>query len=185
MMREAKAAASFEGSLVSCRDDELVAADAGNRVARAHTPEQALRHLLQKRIAYGMAERIVDRLEAIEIEAQKRDLLLTAPAQRRIQPLPQEDAVGEIGERIVPRHVRDPGLVAVALGQIADGIDLVSAHAGAKLPAYDLDRNGPAVGGLQPRFLGRGFDCRWLEVKIVQQIARHVRADELFERPAA
>ena len=57
-------------------DRELVAADARDRVGLAHAGLQALGAALDQQVAGGVAERVVDVLEAVEIEA-------AAPPRRR------------------------------------------------------------------------------------------------------
>ena len=47
---------------------ELVAAQAGERVARSHGVAQAAGDLLQQPVAVGVAERVVDRLEIVEVD---------------------------------------------------------------------------------------------------------------------
>ena len=56
-----------------------------------------------------MAEGIVDRLEAIEIDQQQREALALPPLprQRISMWLAQQHPVGKAGERIVMRHVGD------------------------------------------------------------------------------
>ena len=61
-------------------DGEFVAAEAGHRVGAAHHALQALGHRAQQRVADRMAERIVDALEAVEIEEHDRELVRRAPS---------------------------------------------------------------------------------------------------------
>jgi len=55
-----------------CRHDhrEFITAKPGQHTVRSERPFQSLGYLLQQQIANAMAERVVDRLEAIEIEEQ-------------------------------------------------------------------------------------------------------------------
>jgi len=53
-------------------DGELVAAEAPDEINLAHTLLQPGRDLGQQRIAGGVAERVIDVLEAVEIEAEHR-----------------------------------------------------------------------------------------------------------------
>ncbi len=57
-------------------DQELVAADPGDLVARAHGGAQPVGHLLENGVAGGMAERVVDVLESIEIDRHQRQRLV-------------------------------------------------------------------------------------------------------------
>src|SRR4029077_1083514 len=69
---------------------------------------QPVRHFPQEFVSHGMSERVVDFLEAIEIEAEDRDLSAAADAAERIlQLLAKISAVWQIGERVMPGHMRD------------------------------------------------------------------------------
>ena len=66
-----------------------------------------------------MAERVVDALEAVEIEAEHGKALAAPQAQERLlQLLAEQRAVGEVGERVVARQVGDLLLLAAALGDV-------------------------------------------------------------------
>jgi len=66
-------------------------------------------------------------LEAVEIHAQHRELVLGHRRQvdGRAQALVESGAVGQIGERVVVRHVRDALLAALAVGDVVDDADEV------------------------------------------------------------
>src|SRR5690606_15570698 len=51
--------------------DELVAAYASNRVALAREPLEPFRQFLDHQVARGMAERVVDLLETVEVEEEQ------------------------------------------------------------------------------------------------------------------
>ena len=53
---------------------ELVAAEAGDGVRRAHGDLQAAGHLLEDVVAGGVAEAVVDRLEVVEVDEDDRDV---------------------------------------------------------------------------------------------------------------
>ncbi len=81
----------------------------------------------------GMAERVVDALEAVEVEAEHGEALAAPQAlQRLLQLLAEQGAVGEVGERVVARKVGDLLLLAAALGDV-----LVERH-----PASAFERLG-------------------------------------------
>ena len=83
--------------------DELVAALPADGVgARTHS-HQAFGDGLQQLVADRMAERIVDVLEAIQIEEQHRDLLAVARRQgdRLADAVVQQHAVGQAGQEVV------------------------------------------------------------------------------------
>ncbi len=69
-----------------------------------------------------MAERIVDALELIEIEAEHRQALAALHAlDLVIELLEQQHAIGQVGQRVVARHVRDAVFRALAFGDVFVG----------------------------------------------------------------
>ena len=121
---------------VGLDDGELVAAQAGHEIALAHAAEQALADLLQQHVADRVPERVVDGLEAVEVETEDGKALAAPQAQqRRLQLLAEQRAVGEVGEHVVARQVRDLLLLAAALGDV-----LVQRHPAAALQR--LSRHG-------------------------------------------
>ena len=95
---------------------ELVAAEPRHRVELAHAGAQPLGAGLEQPVARRVAERVVDLLEAVEVEAQDRRLGAAPPP-----------ALGGLGERVAqPDPVRQAGQ-AVVLGEEAgagDRLDL-------------------------------------------------------------
>jgi hypothetical protein len=61
---------------------ELVAAVPADGVGFAHAGQQALRGIAQQGIAHRVAEGIIHRLEAIEVDEQQRDLVAAALGKR-------------------------------------------------------------------------------------------------------
>ena len=83
-------------------DGELVAAQARHEIALAHAAEQALADLLQEHVAHGMPERVVDGLEAIEVQAEDGKSLAAPQAQQRLlQLLAEQRAVGEVRQHVM------------------------------------------------------------------------------------
>ena len=76
----------------------------------------------QQRVADRMAERVVDGLEAVEIEEQHGELLAAAASACSML-LAEQHAVGQIGERVVARHVHDLRLGPAPLGDVLEGRD--------------------------------------------------------------
>ena len=110
-------------------DGEFVAAEARHRVALAHAGRQALGHRHQQSIADGMAERVVDVLEVVEVETEDRHLAVAADAHQGVfDPLAQQDAVGQVGQDVVMRHVRDLRLRLAAIGDVLVGRDPATAR---------------------------------------------------------
>ena len=73
------------------QDGELVPAHAGQRVAAAQTGLQARGHALEQLVALGMAEGVVDQLEAIEVDEQQRDQAAIAPRRHQRDAEPVEE----------------------------------------------------------------------------------------------
>ena len=100
-------------------DGELVAAHAGDGVGLAHQRAQPIGHQLQQLVAGRMAQRVVDVLEVVEVEqVGGHDLAALDARQRLLQALVEQHAVGQAGQRVVQRHVRDLGLRAALLGDV-------------------------------------------------------------------
>ena len=123
---------------------ELVAAEAGERVRVADRAADALGDLDQQLVAGGVAERIVDLLEAVEVHQQDRQLGVVAPrvADRLADALAEQDPVGQPGERIVQRLVLvELGLLdQLALGALALGDVLDHRHRTAGAPCSSRSR---------------------------------------------
>jgi hypothetical protein len=82
--------------------------------------EKSLGHLFQERVTDGVAKRIVDALEMIEIETMdsKAIFLSSRPRQRLVQPFAKEDAIREPRQGVVMRHTDYTGLRLLSLGNV-------------------------------------------------------------------
>ena len=102
---------------VGADDDELVPAESRDRVGRAHSGRQPGRQGGQDRVAGGVTERVVDDLEAVEIEHQDRhvDAFTPATGQRVGETVERQRAVRQAGERVVQRGVSSRLFLGVAL----------------------------------------------------------------------
>ena len=91
-------------------DRELVAADAGDRVAVLSAGHQALRAGLDHPVAGAVAKRVVELAEPVQVEGQERRPLAALARARQgvLDPLEQAGAVGKVGQRVV--HGQMPGL---------------------------------------------------------------------------
>ena len=107
--RSAIASASCSLGDVLAEDDELVAAEARDGVARAQRPRAARsRHGQQQLVAGVVAERVVDDLEVVEVEeehARRSARSRPARASQCVEAVEQQRAVGQPGERVVQRLV--------------------------------------------------------------------------------
>ncbi len=106
-------------------DDEFVAAEARHHVGVADDLAQPVGHRAQQLVAAGMAERVVDLLELIEIDEQHGAGLARMPrgSQRLVDLVAKVSPVRQAGERVVARHVADLGLGVLALGDVLDQHD--------------------------------------------------------------
>ena len=95
---------------------EFIAADARHGVVAAQVATQTQRHILEQQVADMVAERIVDRLEAIEVEEHQREVAAVALdlADHLLDAVFQQDAVGQTGEVVVQGEL---GQLLVGLGQ--------------------------------------------------------------------
>ena len=126
---------------VGLDDGEFIAAEARDGVALAHAALQPQRDLPEQLVAGRMAERVVHALEAVEIETQDRRATVARRAPHGVRQIVRErNAVGQSGERVVPRHVGDPFLGAAAFGDV-----LVHRHPAAVAERLDQDADGPSV----------------------------------------
>ena len=106
---------------LAVHDGELVAAEPRHGLGAGHHALQPLAYRAQQRIADRMTERIVDALEAVEVEEHHRQFV--AAAQRLHHLVLEHHPVRQVGQRVVPRHVNDLGLGAPALGDVFIGRD--------------------------------------------------------------
>ena len=117
----ATSAASVESVDAVEQDGELVAAEAGDRVGRAHRRLQPPRDLLEDGVAGRVAEAVVDRLEVVEVDEHDADR--GAAAQRAhdrvLDAVGEQRAVGEARDGVVERLVRELVLERLALADVA------------------------------------------------------------------
>ena len=76
--------------------------------------------LHQHLVACGVANRVVDQLEPVQVEEQHRERATTLAhaGDRGVEPFQQLRPVGQPGQRIVPRLVGEPLLGADALADL-------------------------------------------------------------------
>jgi hypothetical protein len=88
--------------------DELVTALPADRIRGARTAQQAGRDGLEQLVAERVPERIVDVLEAIEVEVEDRDVSLVARgrADRVADAFLEEHAIRQAGEIVMLRRMR-------------------------------------------------------------------------------
>ena len=81
------------------------------------------RRFLEDLVADRMTERVIDRLEAVEIEHQQGERLAAAlrAIERLLHALAEQRAVGKAGQFVMRRHFGDARLGALALGDVGEG----------------------------------------------------------------
>ena len=87
------------------QEGELVAAEAGDRIPRPRQVVERPGHCTQQRVAALVPERVVDLLEAVEVEEEQADVFTAFPArlELRFETLEEERPVRQLGERVVQR----------------------------------------------------------------------------------
>jgi hypothetical protein len=109
-------------------DREFVAAEPRDGVVFGHAFAEPAGNFLQQRIADRMAERVVDFLEMIEIEAEHRELVATLDEpQRLLELFAEQRPVRQIGQRVVARHVRNLFLGLRPFGDVLERRDPAAA----------------------------------------------------------
>ena len=101
---------------------EFVAAHARHGVVLGHTTEQARGHFLEHPVAGRVAEGVVDRLEAVQVEEHQHHprLLPFGGLQRGVQAVLEQGAVGQVGQGVVVGQAVDALLTGLALADIAE-----------------------------------------------------------------
>ena len=110
-MRRARPAASSGGMDVLLEHHELVAAEPRHEILGPQHLAQPFGHRAQQLVAAGMAERVVDLLELVEVDEQQRRQLFGALLGRQQTPdlVAEIDPVGQRGQFVVARQMTDPG----------------------------------------------------------------------------
>jgi hypothetical protein len=118
---------------------ELVAAEAGHRVARAGDQLEALRDLDEQLVTGRVAERVVDGLEVVEVAEQhrQRTRVPTVQGQRVLEPLTEQRPVRQPGELVVEGPSAQVLLPQGDLGQQPSMI-----HYDHQLPQHQCDGSG-------------------------------------------
>ena len=104
-------------------NNKLVSTYACNAVRFANGGEQALPHRREEDVADGVAKRVVDLFEEIDVNEEDRDsLAVVSPSQDCLaETLLEQRAVGEAGQVIVMREVVDVIGATAVLGNVTAG----------------------------------------------------------------
>ena len=89
-------------------EDELVATESAQGVFLAHALAQALGHLLEQAVARCVPQTVVDGLEVVEVDEDHahQGVVALGQAEGMAQALLDQDAVGQVGERVEVGHAR-------------------------------------------------------------------------------
>ena len=99
-------------------DQELVATETGHEVARSHAPSDPIGDLAQHEVAGRVTVRVVDALEAVDVDEHHGALVGTVH-QHALEVLEHREPVGEAGERIMTSLVSELFLELLALRDVA------------------------------------------------------------------
>ena len=108
------------------QEGELVAAEAGDGVHRAQHAAEALGQLHEQPVAGAVPQRVVDLLEAVDVQEQHRPPRLPvrpAAIQRAAQAVQEQRPIGQRGERVLQCLESQRRLAALALDRVADRAD--------------------------------------------------------------
>src|SRR4029079_10473734 len=94
---------------VALQDGKLVAGKARHGVGLSHTATQSCRDLHQKLVAERVSEAVVDLFEAVEVEAKNGEPLAADLREAIFDSRAEQMPIGQIGQSVVERHVRDSG----------------------------------------------------------------------------
>jgi hypothetical protein len=179
-------------------DDEFVAPDARDRVDRTQDASQPGADLGEQGVARRVPVRIVDVLEAIQVDEKHRE----GPAfpfrgpDRLLQPVSQQEAVGQTRERVVQRLMLESGQVLAPLADVPEDGHPVHrpSSAGGHRHDFHLERvlrtirTGRAHLALErladrEGAPGRRHGVAWRDVEEVERLAQSLRRGNSGELP--
>ena len=107
------------------QDRELVAAQPGGGVRGAKAPTESFRHGDEQLVACSVPEAVVHGLELVEVDEQHGHATRASfgAGERVVEAIREEGLVGEVGERVVERLVRQRDLQPDPLGDVAQAPD--------------------------------------------------------------
>ena len=100
-------------------DDELVATDPRDRVARPEPGPQTVRDRLQRLVSARMADAVVDLFEVVDVDdGHPHEMIGFGEQHRPLQAVVETGPVGQLGERIVSCLMDERQFGFVALGDV-------------------------------------------------------------------
>ena len=134
------------------QDQEFVAALAADRVAAAHAGADALGRLLEQPVPGAMAQGIVHRLEAVQVDMQHRQSLAvaTGPADGLAEPVGEQGPVGQTGEEVMLGEEADAGFRSLVFGDVGKEGHVAGHGASLVLDGDDGQPAGKQIAVLAP-----------------------------------
>src|SRR5664280_927815 len=130
-------------------DGEFVAAQTGNKVDISDAAAQSVGHALEQLVTGRMPECVIDALQMINVEVQDCQPLSPSGAfELLLKPLAKKQTIGQTGQPIMVRGIRNPLLGTLLFGDVFVGGD----------PSVVRDRivhNGNDAPGAQVRYLAK------------------------------
>jgi len=138
---------------------KLISAQARDRVGFSDVSENPPRNFLQQQVTDVMAERVVQGLEIVEIDEQQCPLVLAARARSQTlpQPVQQQAAVGQTGERVKECEIPDLVMGRLQLLQLTLS-PLAAQHAQSDDTSRSQQRSEHADKPKPPRRIPRSQD---------------------------
>ena len=132
---------------VQAQHRELVATEARHDVVGTHRAAQAVGDRDEQPVSRRVPEAVVHHLEAVEVEEQDRHPAVHGGGTRQLsaEPLHEQRAVGQAGERVVDRLVREGLATRLPLGDVfhlAHEVERVALHVAHERPARVTPRRG-------------------------------------------
>ena len=109
-------------------EHKFVTTESGHRIAFPHAGLQAACHLDQQSVAHIVTERVVERLEVVQIQEQQCTITAVAAAggHRLLQAIEQQAPIGQVSQRIVEGKVADFFLGRLACGNVLKHADVMT-----------------------------------------------------------
>ena len=164
---------------------EFIAAEPSDGVAWSQRRADARPNRSQQLVADVVAQRVVNRLEVVEVEEEHRDPALTITVKRVIQVDPERGSVRQVRHRVVERLMRELVLECLALTDVARIEDQTAdRRQGEQVGNGDL---GGTVRVVLPSKPALERERQALDVDGLVDLAQHLHSvvvvDEVSERP--
>ncbi len=168
---------------------EFIAAETADPAALPHRAFEPARDLLEQRVASGVPHRIVDLLEAIEIEQEYRAgaVLEVRGRDDLFQSLRHLKAVGEPGERVVVCQPRCVFLRTLLFGQVASRTakpDKVAKVIIKRTARYRPPALFTARGCAQRQLVESRAGCKVKGERALAVLPRGIRKEQFHEGPS-